>query len=124
MKSKQNNKKKGDSGEKQAEEYLKSIGLRIIGRNFATDVGEIDLIATDDITLIFVEVKTRTDSAYGYAAESVSSHKQMKISQVAAQYIKKFSLFDVPVRFDVVEIYLNDGQINHIEDAFDSFLKY
>lgn len=118
------NKSKGKLGEDLAARYLKARGYRILNRNFRTDVGEIDLIVTDESTLVFVEVKARFSTDYGYPSEAVTYHKRNTINQVAAQYIKKFRLFDVPVRFDVAEVYLDDRTVNHIENAFDSYLRY
>ena len=77
---------------------------------------------TDEKTLIAVEVKSRLSLEYGTPAEAVGHEKIKKISQVTAQYIKKFRLFDVPVRFDVVEVYLGDKTVNHIINAFSSYL--
>lgn len=122
--SKKDNKIIGDSGEKLAQAYLVSKGYRVLNTNYKTDLGEIDLVVTNETDLIFVEVKTRSGLDYGYPAEAVTFAKQKKISQVAAQYIKRFRLYDVPVRFDVIEVFIRDGEINHIEDAFDSYLKY
>ena len=119
-----NNKTKGDSGERIAENYLKSKGYRIVDRNFRTREGEIDIIAANDGYLVFVEVKERSSDKYGYAAEAVGLRKQNKISQVASQYIKKYRYFDVNVRFDVIEVYFDEKRIGHIENAFDSFLRY
>lgn len=121
---KKDNKIIGDGGEKLAEAYLVSHGYRILGKNYKTALGEIDIIATDETTLIFVEVKTRRSLEYGYPSQAVTYIKQKKISQVAAQYIKRFKLFDVPVRFDIIEVYLSSSEINHIEGAFDSYLRY
>ena len=118
------NKSKGADGEKLAASYLISYGYRILAKNFVTEVGEIDIIATDEEYLVFVEVKTRFNTDFGRAAEAVDYAKQKKISLVASQYINKFGLFDVPVRFDVIEIYLQSFEINNIENAFDSFLRY
>ncbi|MCI8613441.1 MAG: YraN family protein [Clostridia bacterium] len=118
------NKAKGADGERLAQTYLVKQGLRILSKNFTTDIGEIDLIATDETTLIFVEVKTRFNTDYGYPAEAVDFRKQKKISLVASQYIKKFGLYDVEARFDVVEVYLSDLSINHIVNAFDGCLNY
>ena len=118
------NKSKGAAGENLAAEYLKSKGYRILNRNYRTDVGEIDLIVTDESTLIFVEVKSRFSTDYGYPSEAVTYRKRNTINQVASQYIKKFRLFDVPVRFDVVEVYWYTRSVNHIENAFDSYLRY
>ena len=74
--------------------------------------------------LVFVEVKARKSEAYGFPSESVTYAKQRKISMVASQYIKLNMYFGAAVRFDVIEVYLTEGRINHIENAFDSYLKY
>lgn len=118
------NKNKGVAGEELATSFLKTKGYRILAKNFRTDAGEIDVIVTDERTLIFVEVKARFSADFGYPSEAVTYHKRIKINQVASQYIKKFDLYDVPVRFDVVEVYLDTKDINHIENAFDSYLRY
>ncbi len=121
---KRDNKLKGKTGEEIACSYLKQNGYEIFHKNFATEVGELDIVVSDSETLIFVEVKTRLDDAFGSPAEAVDYRKQRKISAVAAQYIKKFRYFDVPVRFDVIEVYLRDRKVRHIRNAFDSYLRY
>lgn len=118
------NKSKGLVGENLAASYLKARGYRILNRNYKTNVGEIDLIVTDETTLIFVEVKARFNTDYGYPSEAVTYHKRNKINQVASQYIKRFGLYGVQVRFDVLEVYLDTRTVNHIENAFDSYLRY
>lgn len=119
-----NTKLKGQSGENIAANYLKKKGYEIIERNFSTDIGEIDIIAAHDGYLVFVEVKSRLNDVHGYAADAVNYYKRRKINEVAAQYIKKYRLFDKPVRFDVVEVYTQDKRVEHIENAFDSYLRY
>ena len=114
--------KNGKTGEDLAVRYLETHGYRVLDRNFTTDVGEVDIFVTDEKTLIAVEVKSRLSLEYGPPAEAVGHEKIKKISQVTAQYIKKFRLFDVPVRFDVVEVYLGDKTVNHIINAFSSYL--
>ena len=119
-----NNKIKGKSGEDIAVNYLKRKGYEIIDRNYTTDVGEIDIVAAFDGYLIFIEVKERYSDKFGYAAEAVNYFKQNKISQVASQYINKYRMFNTCVRFDVIEVYAADRRVEHIENAFDSFLRY
>ena len=116
--------KTGTTGEDIAAKYLETHGYRILDRNFTTDVGEVDIFATDEKTLIVVEVKSRLSLKYGTPAEAVGHEKMRKISQVTSQYIKKFRLFGVPVRFDVIEVYLTDNTVNHIENAFESYLNH
>lgn len=122
--SKRDNKLKGKTGEEIACSYLKKCGYEIFHKNFATEIGELDIVASDSESLIFVEVKTRINDEFGTPAEAVDYHKRKKINDVAAQYIKKFRYFDVPVRFDVMEVYLSDKKVNHIKNAFDSYLRY
>lgn len=124
-----NNRKKrvtmtGKSGEDIAVKFLETHGYRVLDRNYTTDVGEVDIFATDEKTLIAVEVKSRLSLAYGTPAEAVGYRKIKKITQVTSQYIKQFRLFDIPVRFDVIEVYLENKTVNHIVGAFDSYLNY
>ena len=122
---KKDNKLKGGWGETQAVKYLRGAKYRVINTNFRTTLGELDIIAVtpDNNILVFVEVKTRADNAYGAPCESIVWSKRRKINQAAAQYINRFDHHNVAVRFDVIEVYL-DGSVNHIEHAFDSYLRY
>ena len=115
---------RGSSGEDIAVKYLQTHGYRVLDRNFTTSVGEVDIFVTDESMLIAVEVKSRLSLEYGTPAEAVNHEKIKKISQVTSQYIKKFRLFGTPVRFDVVEVYIADKTVNHIKNAFDSYLRY
>lgn len=116
--------KRGKSGEDLAVKYLETHGYRVLDRNYTTDIGEVDIFVTDEKTLIAVEVKSRLSLKYGMPVEAVGHQKIKKISQVTAQYIKHFRLFGVPVRYDIVEVYLQDKTVNHIVNAFDSYLNY
>ncbi len=116
--------KRGSGGEDLAVKYLETHGYRVLDRNYTTSVGEVDIFVTDEKTLIAVEVKSRLSLEYGTPAVAVGHEKIKKISQVTSQYIKQFRLFGVPVRFDVVEVYLQDRTVNHIVNAFDSYLNY
>lgn len=118
------NRTKGKRGEEIAAAYLKKKGYTVLYRNYTTELGELDLVVTDRKVLVFVEVKARFGADYGYPSEAVTYHKRQKINQVASQYLKQFRLFDVAVRFDVVEVFLSDGTVHHIENAFDSYLRY
>lgn len=106
----------GRTGEKIAIEFLKKRGYNIIEKNYKTRIGEIDIIATDKDAIVFVEVKTRKSDAFGHGAEAVDNRKQEKYFKVAAEYLQKNDKADVPCRFDVIE--LQDGKINHIQNAF------
>jgi len=110
------NKSKGDFGEDKAAKYLKKKKYRIIERNFSNKLGEIDIIARQKDTTVFVEVKTRTNENYGFASEAVDTNKQQKIRNVATMYAQKENISNI--RFDVIEVYLENDRINHIENAF------
>ncbi|MDQ0555102.1 YraN family protein [Paraclostridium ghonii] len=113
-----NNIQKGNLGEEIATNYLRSKGAYILENNYKVKFGEIDIIAKLDEELVFVEVKSRSNVNFGYPCEAVNYKKRMKITNVAKYYILKNKLEKVPVRFDVIEIYLRNSEINHIENAF------
>ena len=108
----------GNFGEDAAAEYLSRNGYLILQRNFKCKTGEIDIIAVEDGCTVFVEVKTRKNSNYGYASEFVDFRKQEKIRKAAMYFIKSY---DADIRFDVIEVYHTGAvvnKINHIKDAF------
>ncbi len=111
----------GNLGEDTAAEHLRSKGCRILERNFSCRFGEADIIATDSEYLIFAELKSRKSSRFAEAREFVDRKKQEKIILTAKYYLMKHD-YDLPVRFDVIEIYDASGdkpRIEHIENAFE-----
>ncbi len=106
----------GRIGEKKAETYLKEQGYKILKLNFKTHIGEIDIIAKDKQTIVFVEVKTRKNDAFGAPSEAVNAKKQQKYFKVSTEYLIKNKLTDSECRFDVIEI--EEDKINHIINAF------
>lgn len=114
----------GRRGEDQAARYLQGIGYRIIARRERVLRGDIDLIALDDRTVVFVEVRTRTDTNHGHPAETVGYQKQRRIAQLANAYIRRNRLEDCRVRIDVVTVTLEgpDGRpaVEHFHNAFES----
>ena len=94
----------GDIGEEFAAKLLDNSGYRILERNYAARSGEIDIIATKDGVLHFVEVKTRNSMKYGYPSESVTRIKQEMIRKAARQYLQSRRLEWQNVSFDVYEI--------------------
>ena len=113
-----NNIEKGKLGEEIALKYIISKGGKVIERNYRTKIGEVDLIVRLNGELVFVEVKSRSNINYGYPSESVDYKKKRKITNVAKYYILDNSLENLSIRFDVIEIYLNEKKINHIANAF------
>ena len=111
----------GIKGENLAVTFLKEKGYRIIARNYRTSMGEIDVIAQDGNTLVFIEVKTRTDELFGQPFEAVNKKKRHKMKNVALLYMKRHER-NFPVRFDVVSIFYKANgkkEIEHIMDAFE-----
>ena len=104
-----------------AAKWLERQGYRILGRNFRSRFGEIDLVALDEKeeqpVLVFVEVKYRNTASSGYAEEAVGLKKQETIRRTADFYRVRYQVRDsVPCRFDVIAF--QNGRLRHIEDAF------
>ena len=112
----------GDRGERIAERHLLRLGYYIVGRNHRSRYGEIDLIAVDEKTVVFVEVKARASNIAGYAAEAVDDQKEVKISKTAAEYVHYRGLHDSRKRFDVVAIDFEgkSWKLRHFRNAFES----
>lgn len=108
----------GAEGEAAACEALQCAGMTILERNYRRPTGEIDVIARDRRTIVFVEVKRRSSLRYGSPAEAVNRTKQQRIIRTAQIYLSENALDDASVRFDVVEV-LPDA-IRHIRNAFDA----
>lgn len=111
-----NNRRSGIEGENAAVEYLKKQGYVILERNFNTKVGEIDIIAEDKNTLVFVEVKARDNTKFGQPIESITYQKVRSIKRTAEWYLSAKRMTNRYCRFDVIEILR--GEITHTKDAF------
>jgi putative endonuclease len=114
-------KRTGEKGEDLAVAYLAEAGFRIIERNYRCLFGEIDIVAEEGETLVFVEVKSRRSVAYGDPLLAVGRRKQKKISCVSLQYLSNKNLRHRPVRFDVVAVMLlpSGNRIELIRNAFE-----
>jgi putative endonuclease len=111
----------GDRGENLAARELQRKGYRILNRNFKSPVGEIDIIARDGKTLVFVEVKTRMFDEPSPEAQ-VNEHKMHQLTKAGKFYLSRYGQPRPPARFDVVAILWPQGQtpvIRHIENAFE-----
>jgi putative endonuclease len=113
-----NNKEKGYLGEQIALNYLLKKGANILNRNYRIKSGEIDIIAKFNNELVFIEVKSRTSIKFGYPSEAVNYKKINKIINVAKYYLLKNKLDNIDIRFDVIEVYLKNKEVNHIINAF------
>ena len=113
----------GRRGEDAAEHHLAARGYRILERRYRTRAGEIDLIAEDGATLVFIEVKTRSSLACGRPSEAVGSRKRARIAAAASLYLALRGGPDRPCRFDVVEVLESAGgaaRVRLIRDAFEA----
>jgi len=114
-------KKLGDLGEKLAARSLALKGYSIIARNFRCKLGEIDIIALDKGTLVFVEVRSRSDEEYGLPYETINHIKKRRLRKVATAFQMKYGLLDHDSRFDCVSVIFDDGgnlkDIEIIKDA-------
>lgn len=113
---------KGFVAEARAEKFLRSKGLQTSDKNYRCKSGEIDLIMRDGDTLVFVEVRLRSNRRFETAAESVNFRKQLKIINAAQHYLLEKRLTDkLPCRFDVVAISNeldNEHEFEWITNAF------
>ncbi len=112
----------GNLGEKIARNFLRGKGCRILATNYrGPHRGEVDIIARDARLLLFVEVKTRREGSRIRGLDAVNRDKQRLIERGANSWLKRLGTRDLPWRFDVIEVYLEDGKIprvNHVKDAF------
>ena len=113
----------GIRGEEEAARFLARSGYAIIDKNVRTRAGEIDLVAREGKTLVFVEVKTGKDLLQGDPPQaSVNTRKQNRLGKLAHGYLKLKRIRQTPCRFDVVSVIVNDEggvkAIRHIPNAF------
>jgi putative endonuclease len=111
----------GKSGEEAAVAYLKKKRFQVLERGFRFRRGEIDIIARENDTLVFIEVKTRQSLEFGLPEESVTPLKQQQIRRLAEAYLATTHLCDIPCRFDIISLFYSpkDGyRIHHLRDAF------
>lgn len=109
-------------GEDKAVEFLKAKKYTILARNYHSRFGEIDIIARKQNTIIFVEVKTRKNTAFGFPAEFVNYQKQQKIMKTAQLYINDNFNTEFDYRFDILEVFHYDDnkvKFNHLKGAFE-----
>jgi putative endonuclease len=112
----------GRQGEDLAADFLESVGLVVLTRNWRCSEGEIDIVATDDRhRMVVCEVKTRTGLGYGVPAEAVTLAKRRKLRRLAQIWAGRYGHGWFAIRFDVVSVLLLPGEeprIHHIPEAF------
>jgi putative endonuclease len=114
----------GQRGEAEAVKFLKRKGYRIVARSDRQRLGEIDLVAVDGRTIVFVEVKTRRSHDKGHPADAVDQDKQRRLTRLALIYLKQHGLLESPARFDVVAVTWPEEQkrpaVEHYPHAFEA----
>jgi putative endonuclease len=112
----------GQRGEDAAARFLKRQGLRVIERGYDSPLGEIDIIAVNDGTVVFIEVKTRTSDDAGHPTEAIDATKQRRMTNAALAYLKSKRLLQHSARFDVVAVTWpadkREPTIEHYRNAF------
>lgn len=114
--------KLGEWGEEFAVSELQRRGYAITAQRYRTPCGEIDIVADDRGTLVFVEVKARASAEFGTAAEAVTPWKQRRLARMARDYLTRERIVDRPCRFDVVAIMVDSAEpsIEVFQNAFDA----
>lgn len=114
----------GRRGEDAAARYLRKLGYVIVARGHRDGIGELDLVAVDGRTVVFIEVKTRTSHDAGHPADAVDAAKQRRLTRLALSYMKRHDLLECSARFDVVAITWPAGRgqptIEHFQNAFEA----
>ena len=113
--------RRGERGERAAERFLKRAGLKYLAANFRSARGEIDLVFRDEDCLCFIEVKTRSSEDWSRPAAAVDARKRRLLSQTALDYLTLLKKPPVKIRFDIVEVLLQNGrvrEVRHLPNAF------
>lgn len=111
----------GRAGERAAKKHLQRHGLKFLTANFSSDRGEIDLIFRDDDCLVFVEVKARARGGWTRPAAAVNAHKRLRLTRCAFDYLRLLKNPPIKIRFDVVEVLLEDDEVvevRHLPNMF------
>lgn len=113
----------GEQGERAAVKFLKRRGYIIIACGNRDLFGELDIIAVDGRTVVFVEVKTRRSHDAGHPADAVDERKQRRLTRLGLAYLKRHSLLENPARFDIVAVtwpeHAKRPVIEHFQNAFE-----
>ena len=115
------NKKIGKRGEDAAARFLENNGYEILERNWKCEYGEADIIAMEGTTLVFVEVKTRSNEKHGFPEDAITPKKRKKYEQIAHVYLSQTDFVDIRVRFDVMALLVagkNRAFLRHHVNAF------
>lgn len=113
----------GKRGEKIAANFLKKQGYQIIERNYRAKMGEVDIVAREAETIVFIEVKTRRSTDFGLPEEALSYDKRRRLTKLALGYLSYYKIKDKNCRFDVVSILMDEDRVKDIrliKNAFEA----
>ena len=111
----------GVLGERAAKKHLKRQGLKFLAANFRSERGEVDLILRDSDCLVFVEVKTRSSEDWTRPAAAVNAERRRRLTRAALDYLRLLKNPPVKIRFDIVEVLLQDSQVQEIRHLPNTF---
>src|SRR5262249_44198192 len=111
----------GRLGERAAKRHLSQAGLKFLTANFRSARGEMDLIFRDDDCLVFVEVKTRSWGEWTRPAAAVNAERRRRLTRTALDYLRLLKHPPVKIRFDIVEVLLESGQVHEVRHLPNSF---
>jgi putative endonuclease len=113
--------RRGKLGERAAKKHLQGRGLKYLAANFGTTRGEIDLIFREEDCLVFVEVKSRAAGGWTRPSKSVNAHKRLRLTRCAFDYLRLLNNPPIKIRFDIVEVLLEGGEVvevRHLPNTF------
>ena len=113
--------RRGRLGERAAKKHLRQQGLKFLTANFRSARGEVDLVFREDDCLVFIEVKTRSSEEWNRPAAAVNKEKQRHLSLAALDYLRRLGNPAIKMRFDIVEVLLEEGrvrEVRHLPNAF------
>ncbi len=113
----------GNKGEEIAANFLKKQGYQIIERNYQARMGEMDIVAGEGKSIVFVEVKTRRSADFGLPEEALSYDKRRRLTKLALGYLAYHKIKDKNCRFDVVSILIDGDRVKDIrliKNAFEA----
>ncbi len=102
----------GKTGEKAARDYLEKQGYQIVETNYRCMLGELDIIAREAITTVFIEVRTKTGLSFGSPEESITVDKAKRLKRLAAKYLQAYGLSETPSRIDLIAVQLDRNDLS------------
>jgi putative endonuclease len=112
---------RGRAGERAAKKYLQKSGLKFLAANFRSVRGEIDLVFREADCLVFVEVKTRASGGWTRPAAAVNAGKRLRLTRCAFDYLRLLKNPPIKIRFDIVEVLLEEGNVSEVRHLPNTF---